>query len=102
MHRVALKDQETPFQLEEETIADRHEAIRAGKITVVDVVQRYIDRAHAYNGVACLLLTEDGADIPEATGLVRAQALLRFPSETVKASTILPHLDNYKAPPLEL
>src|SRR6266851_9332709 len=101
MHRVALKDHETSFQLEEATIADLHEAIRAGKITLVEVVQRYIDRARAYNGVACLLLTEDGADISEATGVVRAQALLRFPSETVKASTILPDLDKYNGPPLE-
>jgi amidase len=101
MHRVALKNHEASFQLEEATIADLHEAIRAGKITLVEVVQRYIDRARAYNGVACLLLTEDGADIPEATGVVRAQAPLRFPSETVKASTILPDLEQYKGPPLE-
>jgi amidase len=101
MHRVALKDHETSFQLEEATIADLHEAIRAGKTTLVEVVQRYIDRARAYNGVACLLLTEDGADIPEVTGVVRAQAPLRFPSETVKASTILPDLDKYNGPPLE-
>jgi amidase len=101
MHRVALKDQEAPFQLEEATIADLHEAIRAGKITLVEVVQRYIDRARAYNGVACLLLTEDGADIPEAAGVVRAQAPLRFPSETVKASAILPDLEQYKGQPLE-
>jgi amidase len=101
MHRVALKHHETSFQLEEATIADLHEAIRAGKITLVEVVQRYIDRARAYNGVACLLLTEDGADLPETTGAVRAQAPLRFPSETVKASTILPDLDKYRGPPLE-
>jgi Asp-tRNA(Asn)/Glu-tRNA(Gln) amidotransferase A subunit family amidase len=101
MHRVALKDHEASFQLEEATIADLHEAIRAGKITPVEVVQRYIDRARAHNGVACLLLTEDGAAIPEATGVVRAQAPLRFPSETVKASAILPDLEQYKGPPLE-
>jgi amidase len=101
MHRVALEGRETSFQLEEATIADLHEAIRAGKTTVVEVVRRYIDRARAYNGVACLLLTEDGADISEATGAFRAQAPLRFPTATVKASTILPDLDKYKGPPLE-
>jgi Asp-tRNA(Asn)/Glu-tRNA(Gln) amidotransferase A subunit family amidase len=47
MHQVALKDQETSFQLEEATIADLHEAIGAGRITVVEVVQRYFDRARA-------------------------------------------------------
>src|ERR1700679_3860556 len=89
------------FQLEEATIADLHDAIRAGKTTVVQVVQKYIDRARAYNGVASLLLTEDGADVPKATGVVRAKAPLRFPTQTIKASTILPDLDKYKGPPLE-
>src|SRR5258708_99209 len=93
--------QDVPFQLEEATIAHLHEAIRAGKTTVVQVVQHYINRARAYNGVASLLLTEDGAPIPEAAGTVRAAAPLRFPPEPVKASTILPDLDKYKGPPLE-
>ncbi|HEY1979016.1 MAG TPA: amidase family protein [Xanthobacteraceae bacterium] len=90
-----------PFQLEEATIANLHEAIRSGKTTLVKVVQQYIDRARAYNGVASLLLTEDGASVPEAVGAVRAKAPLRFPTETVRASTILPELDKYKGPPLE-
>jgi amidase len=89
------------FQLEEARIADLHAAIRAGKITLVQVVRQYIDRARAYNGVSSLLLTEDGAPIPETLGATRAGAPLRFPTETVKASTILPDLDKYKGPPLE-
>ena len=100
MHN-SIKDHLDSFRLEEATIADLHEAIRSGKTTVVDVVQRYIDRARAYNGVACLLLTEDGADVQNAPGTVRAQVPLRFPTGTVKASTILPDLDKYKGPPLE-
>ena len=96
-----IKGHKTLFRLEEATIADLHEAIRAGKITLVEVVQRYLDRARAYNGVACLLLTEDGANVPEAKGAARALAPLQFPTETVKASTILPDLDKYKGPPLE-
>jgi amidase len=91
----------TPFQLEEAMIGDLHDAIRAGMITVVEVVQRYIDRARAYNGVACLLLTEDGGDIAPTTGTIRAQAPMRFPLETVKASTVIPDLDKYCGPPLE-
>ena len=90
-----------PFQLEEATIAEMHEAIRSGKITLVQIVQRYIDRAHAYNGVSSLLLTEEGASVPEAVGAVRATVRLRFPTETVKASTILPDLDKYQGSPLE-
>jgi Asp-tRNA(Asn)/Glu-tRNA(Gln) amidotransferase A subunit family amidase len=64
-------------------------------------VQHYIARARAYNGVCSLLVTEDGAPVPEAAGAVRAGSPLRFPTETVKASTILPDLDRYKGPPLE-
>ena len=89
------------FQLEEATIADLHRAIRAGQTTVVAVVERYIDRARAYNGVASALVTEDGAQVAEAEGAVRAGAALRFPTETVKASAILPDLDRYQGPPLE-
>ncbi len=97
-----MSDKKNPaFQLEEATIAELHAAIRAGETTVVKVVQQYIARAAAYNGVASLLLTEDGAPVPEAIGTVRAGAPLRFPSETVKASTVLPDLDTYKGPPLE-
>jgi amidase len=93
--------QNSRFQLEEATIAELHAAIRAGKTTVVKVVQHYIARARAYNGVCSLLLTEDGAMVPEAIGTVRAAAPLRFPTETVEASTLLPDLDKYRGPPLE-
>ena len=89
------------FQLEEATIAELHRAIRAGQTTVAAVVQRYLDRARAYNGVASALVTEDGAPIAEASGAVRAGAALRFPTETVKAAAILPDLDRYRGPPLE-
>src|SRR5919198_1549437 len=92
---------EKPFRLEEATIEELHAAIRSGQITCVEIVQHYLDRARAYNGVASALVTEDGASIPEAPGAVRAQAPLRFPTATVKASTILPDLDKYTGPPLE-
>jgi len=96
-----MEQADAPFQLEEATIAEMHEAIRSGKTTLVKIVQRYIDRARAYNGVSSLLLTEDGAYVPEAVGAVRATVRLRFPTATVKASTILPDLDKYQGPPLE-
>ena len=48
-----------------------------------------------------VLVTEDGKPVPPATGTVRAGAPLSFPTETVKASTILPDLDKYKGKPLE-
>jgi amidase len=55
----------------------------------------------AYNGVASVLVTLDGAAIPPATGAVRGGTPLRFPTETIKASEILPDLDTYKGPALE-
>ena len=89
------------FRLEEASIEDVHAAIRAGQITCVEIVKHYIARARAYNGVASMLVTQDGAAIPEATGTVRAQAPLEFPTQTVAASTLLPDLDKYAGPPLE-
>jgi amidase len=89
------------FRLEEATIEELHAAIRAGETTCVAVVGHYVARARAFNGVASLLVTENGAAIAEATGTVRAGAPLRFPAETVAASTIFPDLDKYRGPPLE-
>src|SRR5258706_11461951 len=89
------------FCLEEATIDELHQAIRSGQTTCVAIVQHYINRVRAYNGVASLLVTEDGASVPAATGAVRALAPLRFPTETVQASTVLPDLDKYQGPPLE-
>jgi amidase len=89
------------FQLEETTIDELHEAIRAGEATCVSVVQHYLARVRAYNGPASLLVTEDGAEIPQATGTVRAGSPLRFPTQTVKISDVLPDLDKYKGPPIE-
>src|ERR1043165_8479979 len=90
-----------PFRLEEATIDDLHQAIRSGATTVVAVVQHYFARVRAYNGVASALVTPNGAPVAEATGVVRAGAPLKFPTQTVKASTILPDLDKYQGPPLE-
>lgn len=90
-----------PFRVEEATIAELHEAIRDGRTSCVEVVKQYIARARAYNGPCSLLVTESGASVSEATGTVRAQAPLRFPTATVKASALLPDLEKYQGPPLE-
>ena len=89
------------FRLEEATIGELHAAIKAEATTCVAVVQTYIARVRAYNGVASALVTEEGAPVAPATGTVRAGTALRFPTETVKASTLLPKLDKYTGPPLE-
>jgi hypothetical protein len=86
------------FRLHEATIEELHVAIKAGRTTCVAVVQGYVERVRAYNGVASLLVTEDGLPVPEVKGAVRALAPLRFPTETVKASTVLPDLHKYHIP----
>lgn len=90
------------FQLEEATISDIHQAIQAGDITCVDLVQGYIDRAAAYNNVCTSLITADGASIPATTGYVRAGAPTIFPTDTVIASSIFPDLVDYVGLPLDL
>ncbi len=93
--------QDQPFRVEEATIDELHQAIQAGRTTCVAVVQQYRDRVRAYNGVASDLVTQDGAPVPEATGTIRGMSPLRFPTRTVKASSILPDLEQYQGPPLE-
>ena len=89
------------FRVEEATIADLHAAIRAGRTTCAAVVQQYIARAKAFNGVASVLVTADGAAIPASQGAVRAGAALAFPTESVRADTLYPDLDKYRGPPFE-
>ena len=92
---------ENRFRLEEATIADLQAAIQAGQTTCVEIVQGYIDRVRAYNGVPSLLVTEDGAAVPETTGTIRGGEPIRFPTETVRASEVFPDLDQYQGKPLE-
>src|SRR6187397_1662000 len=90
-----------PFVLEEATIDELHAAIKAGETTCVDVVRHYLARVRTFNGTSNLLVTKDGAAVPEVHGTVRGGAPLKFPTQTVKASELLPDLDKYKGPPLE-
>jgi Asp-tRNA(Asn)/Glu-tRNA(Gln) amidotransferase A subunit family amidase len=90
-----------PFQLEEATIAQLHDAIRFGETTCVKVVEHYLARIRSFNGVASKLVTRDGADLAPSEGTVRAGAPLKFPTETLPASHFFPDFDKYKGPPLE-
>ncbi|HEY4141589.1 MAG TPA: amidase family protein [Pseudolabrys sp.] len=90
-----------PFRLEEATIDELHAAIKSGETTVKATVEHYIARVRAFNGPSSMLVTEDGADIPEATGTVRGGRALKFPTKTKKMSDLVPDLDKYKGPPLE-
>ena len=93
--------QQPGFHLEEATIDDVHRSIRSGQITCRGLIQLYIERAKAYNGVSNMLVTADGKPIPPAPGVVRAGAPLKFPSQTVAISTLLPNFDQYAGPPIE-
>jgi amidase len=92
----------TEFKVEEATIAGIHAAIESGQTTCKGVVEAYIKRAKAYNGVCTALITKDGEEIAAASGYVRAGTALAFPTKTVKASVVFPDLDRYKGLPLDL
>jgi len=89
------------FHLQEATIDDIHQAIRDGQITCQGLVQLYLNRAKAYNGVADELVTRDGAPIPPPPGVVRAGSPLKYPTNTIAISTLLPNFDQYAGPPIE-
>jgi amidase len=89
------------FAIEEATIDGIQAAIRSGQTTCQAIVQAYIERARAYNGVCTSLVTADGADIPPATGAARAGTPLTFPAKTTKASAVFPDLDQYRGTPLD-
>jgi Asp-tRNA(Asn)/Glu-tRNA(Gln) amidotransferase A subunit family amidase len=90
------------FQLEEATIAQMQAAIVAGEITCVGIVEHYIARARAMNGVASMLVTGDGKPVAPAKGAVRAGKPLEFPTQTAPVSALYPDLDQYAGKPLEL
>jgi amidase len=89
------------IQVEESTIEDVQRAIQRGETTCTDVVQAYIDRARAYNGICTALVTPDGTPVSPGRGTVRAGAPLEFPTETVAITEILPDFDQYKGPQIE-
>ena len=87
-----------PFRVEETSIADIHQAIRSGTTTCAEVVQAYVERARAYNGVCTTLVTPTGAAAPRVRGTVRAGAPLRFPTQTVAITDLFPDFASYKGP----
>jgi amidase len=91
-----------PFPIEEATIDGIHDAIRRGDTTCVEVVQAYLDRARAYNGICTELVTRDGSPVTAGKGTTRAGLPLVFPSTTVAVSEILPDFDSYKGLPADL
>lgn len=84
------------FTLEEATIDSIHAGIKAGEVTCTQIVEAYINRARAYNGVCTKPVTADGGKIPAALGAVRAGSPLKFPTETVALNKIVPDFAKYK------
>src|SRR5207245_10044359 len=95
----AAYSQQFRFHLQEATIDDVHRAIRQGQITCRGLVQLYINRAKAYNGVADELVTRDGAPIPPAPGGVRVGWPLKFPTPRVAIWRLLPASAPVSRPP---
>ncbi|WP_028009120.1 amidase family protein [Solimonas flava] len=89
------------FRVEEASIADIQQAIRDGATSCHDVVQAYVDRARAYNGMCTRLVTADGQPVEAAPGTVRAGLPLQFPTRTVAVGQVLPDFSQYKGLPIE-
>ena len=93
--------QKKGFQLEEATIQDIQSAIQTGKTTCKEVVETYIKRAKAYNGMCTALVTKDGASIAPLTGRINAGAPIKYPTQTVPVTSVLPDFDQYRGMPIE-
>jgi len=89
------------FHVEEASIDDLHNAIQKGATTCQGIVQAYIDRVKAYNGICTKLVTKDGAPIAKMLGTQRGGAPLNFPTDTVAIDKILPSFNQYKGMPIE-
>jgi Asp-tRNA(Asn)/Glu-tRNA(Gln) amidotransferase A subunit family amidase len=87
--------QAEPFHLQEATIDGIQNGIRSGEATCKQVVEGYVARARAYNGICTKLVTVDGAKIPAATGAVRAGVPVKFPTDTLALSKQVPDFNKY-------
>jgi len=85
-----------PFHLAETSIDQIQAGIRSGQVTCKQVVEAYVARAKAYNGVCTKLVTADGAMTSPASGIVHAGTAVKFPTETVAISKVVPDFDKYK------
>src|SRR5438132_5604722 len=87
-----------PFHLAETSIEQIQSGIRSGAVTCKQVVEAYVARARAYNGVCTKLVTVDGAMAPAVAGSLRAGVAMKFPTDTVAISKLVPDFDKYKGP----
>lgn len=85
----------TAFAVEESGIDDVQAAITEGRTTCAGVVEAYLERVRAYNGVCTSLVTEDGADIEPVEGYVRAGSPITFPTQTIAIAELVPDFEEY-------
>jgi amidase len=85
-----------PLELEEASIDSIHAAIRSGATSCKKVVEGYIARARAYNGMCSKLVTADGAKTKSVKGAVRAGAPIKFPTDTLAITKLVPDFDKYQ------
>jgi amidase len=90
-----LGTQAAEFHLQEASIDSIQNGIRSGAVTCKQVVQGYIARAKAYNGICTKLVTVEGQSVPAASGTIRAGAPLKFPTQTVALRKLVPDFDKY-------
>jgi len=88
--------QAEPFHLEEATIDSIQSGIRSGETTCKQVVEGYIARARAYNGICSKLVTPDGKKAPAVLGATRAGVPVKFPTDTLAVNKLLPDYDKYQ------
>ena len=89
------------LQIEEASIGDIQRAIQQGETTCMQVVEAYVERARAYNGVCTQLVTAGGGRIAPGRGAVRAGVPIEFPATTLPVREILPDYDDYRGLPIE-
>ena len=70
-------------------------------MTCLGLVESYLDRAMAYNGVTNQLVTSDGQPVEEVPGVLRAKSEVEYPTETVAITEILPDFTQYQGKPIE-
>jgi len=84
------------FQLQEATIDDIHKAIRSGEMSCKQIVEAYIARAKTYNVASCSkLVTADGAKVPKVLGATRSGIPVKYPTDSVAISKIVPDFTKY-------
>lgn len=86
---------EKPFKLHEVTVDGIHAGIQSGATTCKGIVEAYVARARAYNGICTMPVTANGGTLPKVKGAVRAGVPISFPTRSVAITKLFPDFQNY-------